>query len=210
MAGTGFKDFSNGDELLAGEVDGYLMQQSIMNFANATERDTALSGVVAEGMHVNQADINQVLYYQSARWNTAHGQISYMEYLRSTAQSIANDNTNSTTVTAYGVVSSRNPAMTYSNGVFTVKTGEAGIYNVAFVANFTASATGRRRVAILRNASDVAGINISAPSSGNALLSAATTLYLSAAETISVQVLQNSGAALDLNGARIMITKVSI
>lgn len=211
MAGAGFKDFASGDELFASEVDTYLMQQSIMKFANATDRDDDLFlAPVAEGMHAYVTDINQVTYYQSGRWNTAYGQISYMEYLRSGAQSIANNNTTPTTITAYSAVSSRNPAMTYNNGIFTVKAGEAGIYSVAFNGNFTANTTGRRRVAILRNSTEVAGINISAPSSGSALISAATTIYLSVGETISAEVLQNSGAALDFNSARMIITKVSI
>ncbi|MFC0623822.1 hypothetical protein [Kribbella deserti] len=50
MAGLGFKDFANGNVLTGDELDGYLMQQSVMRFANAAARDNALTAVKADGM----------------------------------------------------------------------------------------------------------------------------------------------------------------
>jgi hypothetical protein len=50
MAGAGFKDFANGNILTGDELDTYLMQQSVMTFATAGDRDTALAAVVANGM----------------------------------------------------------------------------------------------------------------------------------------------------------------
>lgn len=51
MAGAGYKLFVNGNTLSATDLNTYLNQQTIMVFANATARDTALTGVVSEGMH---------------------------------------------------------------------------------------------------------------------------------------------------------------
>ena len=51
MAGSGYKLFVTGATLSATDLNNYLNQQTIMVFANATARDTALSGVLAEGMH---------------------------------------------------------------------------------------------------------------------------------------------------------------
>ena len=49
MAGLGFKTFADGDVLLASEVQGYIQDQMIMVFANATARDAAITSP-AEGM----------------------------------------------------------------------------------------------------------------------------------------------------------------
>lgn len=68
MAGLGFKDFTVGQVLASAEVDGYLMQQTVMKFADAAARTTALSGVLAEGMISYLADTNAVEKYDGASW----------------------------------------------------------------------------------------------------------------------------------------------
>jgi hypothetical protein len=68
MAGLGFKDFTVGQVLTSAQVDGYLMQQTIMKFADASARTTALSGVVAEGMFSYLADTNATEYYDGSSW----------------------------------------------------------------------------------------------------------------------------------------------
>ena len=55
--GSGFKDFAAGDVLTAADVDGYLMRQTVMTFADASARDTALSGVLDEGMVAYLEDV---------------------------------------------------------------------------------------------------------------------------------------------------------
>jgi hypothetical protein len=42
MAGAGFKDFTAGDILTAAQVDEYLMQQTVMRFANTAARTIEL------------------------------------------------------------------------------------------------------------------------------------------------------------------------
>lgn len=68
MAGLGFKDFTVGQVLTSAQVDGYLMQQTIMRFANASARTTALSGVLAEGMFSYLDDTNATEYYDGSSW----------------------------------------------------------------------------------------------------------------------------------------------
>jgi hypothetical protein len=68
MAGLGFKDFTVGQVLTSAQVDGYLMQQSVMKFANASARTTALSGVLAEGMISYLDDTNAVEKYDGSNW----------------------------------------------------------------------------------------------------------------------------------------------
>jgi hypothetical protein len=68
MAGLGYKDFTVGQVLTSAQVDGYLMQQTIMRFASASARTTALSGVLAEGMFSYLDDTNATEYYDGSSW----------------------------------------------------------------------------------------------------------------------------------------------
>jgi hypothetical protein len=58
---------SSGDTLTAANVN-LLMLQGAMRFANAAARDTALSGVLAEGLLVYEDDVNTYKYYTGAAW----------------------------------------------------------------------------------------------------------------------------------------------
>jgi hypothetical protein len=49
LAGAGFKVFENGNVLLASEVNGFMMDQMIMVFADAAARDAAILSP-SEGM----------------------------------------------------------------------------------------------------------------------------------------------------------------
>lgn len=68
MAGAGYKLFNTGDVLTAAQVNTYLMEQSIMVFANAAARTTALSGVLAEGMISYLKDTDAVEKYNGTSW----------------------------------------------------------------------------------------------------------------------------------------------
>jgi len=66
--GSGFKDWTAGDVLTAADVDGYLMRQTVMTFADASARDTALSGVLDEGMVAYLEDTDEVTVYDGSDW----------------------------------------------------------------------------------------------------------------------------------------------
>lgn len=66
--GSGFKDFTAGAVLTAAEVDGYLMRQTAMTFADASARNTALSGVLDEGMVAYLEDTNSITFYTGSAW----------------------------------------------------------------------------------------------------------------------------------------------
>lgn len=68
MAGAGYKLFNTGDVLTAAQVNTYLQEQTVMVFANATARTTALSGVLAEGMMSYLQDTNAVEVYDGSAW----------------------------------------------------------------------------------------------------------------------------------------------
>ena len=69
MAGAGYKLFVNGNTLSASDINTYLNQQTIMVFANTGARDTALTGVVAEGMHCYIIGTGRQ-YYNGSAWVT--------------------------------------------------------------------------------------------------------------------------------------------
>jgi len=74
MAGAGFKDFTVGEVLTSADVDTYLMQQSVMRFADSAARGSALgtatgSGTaLAEGMVSYLDDLNVVEVYTGSGW----------------------------------------------------------------------------------------------------------------------------------------------
>lgn len=68
MAGAGYKLFNTGDVLTAQQVNEYLMQQTVMVFADASARTTALSGVLAEGMLSYLKSTDQAEVYNGSAW----------------------------------------------------------------------------------------------------------------------------------------------
>lgn len=68
MAGAGFKTFASGEVLTAANVNTYLMQQTVMVFADSSARSTALGANVSEGMLSYLKDTNQVEVYNGSAW----------------------------------------------------------------------------------------------------------------------------------------------
>lgn len=76
MAGAGYKLFSTGEVLSATNVNTYLMQQTVMVFASAAARTTALSGVLAEGMISYRTDSKVLEIYNGTSWVDFSGDIT--------------------------------------------------------------------------------------------------------------------------------------
>lgn len=68
MAGAGYKLYSTGDVLSATDVNTYLQQQTVMVFASAAARTSALSAVLAEGMISYLQDTNATQVYNGTAW----------------------------------------------------------------------------------------------------------------------------------------------
>lgn len=68
MAGAGFKTFASGEVLTAANVNTYLMQQTVMVFADSSARSTALGANVSEGMLSYLKDTNKVEVYDGSSW----------------------------------------------------------------------------------------------------------------------------------------------
>ena len=62
-----YKVFSNGDALTGAELNTYLMNQSVIQFASTTARDAAIPSP-AEGQLVWLQDVNKYVYYTGSAW----------------------------------------------------------------------------------------------------------------------------------------------
>lgn len=68
MPGLGRKVFAAGEVLTAANVQGYLQDQAVMVFDDATDRATVLGTAVAEGMTTYLRDVNTVQVYDGTSW----------------------------------------------------------------------------------------------------------------------------------------------
>jgi hypothetical protein len=76
---AGYKDWSAGNVLTAADLEDYTVKQSVMRFADASARNTALSGVLTEGLVAYLIDSNTWTVYTGAAWSTVgpvHGALS--------------------------------------------------------------------------------------------------------------------------------------
>lgn len=71
-AGAGFKTFNTGEVLSATDVNGYLMSQTVMVFADAAARTSAIASP-QEGMVTFLKDTNSVEYYSGSAWVAVGG-----------------------------------------------------------------------------------------------------------------------------------------
>lgn len=72
MAGLGKKTFAAGEVLRAADVNGYLMDQSVMAFAGTAARGSAVASP-SEGMVSYLADSNDVEVYTGSLWQNPAG-----------------------------------------------------------------------------------------------------------------------------------------
>jgi hypothetical protein len=67
MAGLGRQVFTAGEVLTAADVNGYLMDQAVMVFADATARTAAIAAPT-EGMVTYLSDTNVLYLYDGSAW----------------------------------------------------------------------------------------------------------------------------------------------
>jgi hypothetical protein len=65
---AGWFDFVNGQTLPASRVQDFLMDQTVMVFANASARTTALTGIVSEGMVSYLLSTKNLWVYNGTAW----------------------------------------------------------------------------------------------------------------------------------------------
>ena len=65
---AGYREFQTGEVLTAANVNGFLMNQAVMVFADDAARDTALAGVITEGMLTYNLDTKALEVYDGTDW----------------------------------------------------------------------------------------------------------------------------------------------
>ncbi|HEY7822089.1 MAG TPA: hypothetical protein VIG24_04620, partial [Acidimicrobiia bacterium] len=76
---AGYREFQTGEVLTAANVNDFLMEQSVMKFADAAARDTALGTAVGganalrEGMVAYLDDEDLPSFYNGTAWTTEFG-----------------------------------------------------------------------------------------------------------------------------------------
>jgi hypothetical protein len=71
MAGLGYKVFTAGEVLTAANVNGYLMEQSVMVFGGTAARGSAI-GTASEGMVTYLTDSNSITVYDGSAWQQVY------------------------------------------------------------------------------------------------------------------------------------------
>jgi hypothetical protein len=80
MAGLGKKTFTAGAVLTASDVNGYLMEQSVMVFASAAARSSAIPSPSA-GMVTYLTDLNQMQAYNGSAFAAVGGAGGLSDFL---------------------------------------------------------------------------------------------------------------------------------
>lgn len=68
ISGVRFKNYIPGDTLTAAELIIYAMNQMVLSFSDSSQRDTALSAILEEGMTCYLVDTSTLQYYDGTIW----------------------------------------------------------------------------------------------------------------------------------------------
>jgi hypothetical protein len=192
--GSGYKNFATGAVLTEADLDGYLMRQTMMTFADASARNTALSGVLDEGMVCYLEDSNRITYYDGANWIVAVGRMGW-RLRRAAVQSVST--ATQTTVTWDTEDQDTDAFITASSTTVTIPSGCGGVYGLSATSVWASASTGTLSgVEILLSGAVIAS------GQGQAFTGFFTTnvVYpLSATDTLTVRVYQNSGGSLNID-----------
>lgn len=203
-AGLGYIEFTTGDILTAAAANGYLASQTVMVFANASARTSAITSP-QEGMVSYLKDTNAIEYYSGSAWTAIGGSTASTfvgaQVTNTSAQSISNG-----TYTAVNFQSEVYDTDGFhdnatNNTRLTIPSGKAGKYLITAQANFASNSSGFRAIAIMKNgsASQIAYAN-SAPISGTSFTFAFSCVVSAAvADYYEMNVYQSSGGSLNVN-----------
>jgi len=85
----GFHDFAAAEVLTAANTDDYLMRQTVMRFADVSARNSALSGVLVEGLLAYTKDANRFWIYTGSAWQLAGGSLPRCRVYSTVANALA-------------------------------------------------------------------------------------------------------------------------
>jgi hypothetical protein len=129
MAGLGRKVFTAGDVLTASDVQNYLMDQTVMNFAGTAARSSAIAtpttGMTTYIGTTGTATIPQLESYTGSSFQTLYGLTQVANVSFTAASSIALDNVFTSTYTNYKAVINITTATATANHNFQYRAGGA-------------------------------------------------------------------------------------
>jgi hypothetical protein len=160
MAGAGYKLFATGDVLTAAQVNTYLMQQTVMVFADSAARTTALSGVLAEGMVSYLQDTNTLEVYNGSGWVGATGDITGL-----------------TAGTGISITSETGPVPTVTNAMATEITAKGDLIVGTGSATFDNLAAGSNGDTLVADSSTSTGLRWQQPVQQNPVLNSAMQVW---------------------------------
>lgn len=202
----GIKTFVTGGVLYAADVNTYLMNQSVMTFASASARDTAIPAPT-EGMVCYLTDVNQYLMNLSGTtgsWYPIAGQMPYLELTKNATQSITA--ASETKITWPTTVINRG-GFTIASDVVTVPL--AGVYRINAALYYPGNSTGYRLTRIYINGTMIGNDMVAPSASGDATVRSSLTMNLAASSTIEIRTLQNAATlAIQTTGTRLTVEYV--
>jgi hypothetical protein len=141
MAGKGKKTFVAGEVLLAQDVNDYLMDQSVMNFASSAARSSAIP-TPTEGMTTYVQDRNQIETFDGAEYRGMSGlQLVKKQTIQTAVSSVVVTDAFSATYEAYKIIITGGVGST-GGANLAVKLGSstAGYFAALFLVSYATSA----------------------------------------------------------------------
>jgi hypothetical protein len=183
-AGQGFKTFTTGEVLTAGDVNGYLMQ-GINVFTNATARDAAITAP-AEGQFAFTKDNNSLWYYDGAAW-VASGATGDIEGV-TPGVGISGGGTSGT--------------VTVTNSMATAIDAKGDLVPGTGADTFARLAVGANGTVLTADSAEATGLKWATPAGGGKVLQVVNTVVNAARSTTST-------SSVDITGATATITPSS-
>jgi len=184
-AGQGFKTFTTGEVLTAGDVNGYLMQ-GINVFATTTARDAAITAP-AEGQFAFTKDNNSLWYYDGAAW-VASGATGDIEGVTA-GVGISGGGTSGT--------------VTITNSMATAIDAKGDLVAGTGADTFSRLAVGANDTVLTADSSTATGLKWATPASGGMTL--LSTTAITAASSISI-----TGISSAYTNLQIVVTNFAI
>ena len=181
-AGQGFKTFTTGEVLTAGDVNGYLMQ-GVLVFASAVARDAAITAP-SEGQFAFTKDTNGLWYYDGAAW-VASGATGDIEGVTA-GVGISGGGTSGT--------------VTVTNSMATAIDAKGDLVPGTGADTFSRLAVGADTTVLTADSSTATGLKWNAAGMSNPLTTTGDTIYSSSGTTPARLGIGSTGQVLTVSG----------
>lgn len=190
---------------MADRIEKYVL----MRFTSVANRDATVTSP-EEGMHCITTDQDRVWVYSGAAWipvswYSITGRIGGT-WRRSAVLSVANNTVTSIPWDAEDA--DTDGFLTPTSTTATVPTGLGGLYMVTATTVWSITGIGANIIRITAGSLDP--IEVSATTTSNGYQTVSAMVSLGAAQTVTIQVLQTSGGALNMSRARVDLYRMGV